>query len=75
MTINKIDKNQKELVLARIQAYSDDIEIAVGGEKSYSKQEILDNIESETEVGKEIVDIQMNYLRDLVNGNLYKLIG
>jgi len=34
----------------------------------------LDNIKMETEVGKEIVEIQMNYLRDLVNGNLYKLL-
>jgi hypothetical protein len=72
--MDKINKDQKELVLARIQSYSDDVEITIGNEKSYSKEELIQNVESETDIGKEIVEIQMNYLRDLVNGNIYKLL-
>ena len=68
------DRNEKELVLARVRAYSDDFELSIGGKGTFSKDKIVENIEEETEMGKEIVEMQMEYLRDLVSGNIYKIL-
>lgn len=71
----RIKQAEKEVVLARVKAYDDDYEVSVGSKGTFNKDELLENIEKETEIGKEIVQIQMEYLRDLVNGNIYKLIN
>ena len=70
----RTDKNEKEIILARVRAYTDDFELSIGGKGTFSRDEIVENIEKETDVGKEIIEMQMEYLRDLVNGNIYKIL-
>ena len=69
-----INRNEKEIILARVRAYSDDFELSIGGKGTFSRDEIVENIEKETDVGKEIIETQMEYLRDLVSGNIYKIL-
>lgn len=67
----EIDEDIKNLVLARIMASSDDLRIAIGSVE-YTKNEIISNIKSQNKIGKEIMDIQMEYLRDLASGAIYQ---
>lgn len=67
----KLLEEMKQLVLARIKASSDDLEVSLGTQK-YTKQEILKSIQKGDEVGLEIIDIQMEFLRDLASGEMYK---
>ncbi|RLC34398.1 hypothetical protein DRH14_03120 [Candidatus Shapirobacteria bacterium] len=67
-------KKEKETVWARVQAYGDDFELSIGGSGVLSKEDLLRNIRDETKIGKQIIRIQMEYLRDLVNGNIYKML-
>lgn len=67
-------KKEKETVWARVQACGDDFELSIGGSGVLSKEDLLRNIRDETKIGKQIIRIQMEYLRDLVNGNIYKML-
>ncbi len=68
----EVQEDIKKLVLARILSASDDLKIAIGSTE-YTKKEMLENIEEENEVGKEIIEIQMEYLRDMAEGAIYQI--
>lgn len=63
----------KKLVIARIRAVSDELGIVIGSTK-YSKEEILQSVEEGDELGKEVIEIQMDYLRDMAEGAIYKTV-
>ena len=60
----------RELVLARVKAIPRDVRISVGSNE-YTRDELIENIERGSEVGHEIEEIQMEYLRDLASGVIY----
>ncbi len=61
----------KKLVLARIMAASDDLRIAIGS-KEYKKIDMINSVKAGDEIGKEIMNIQMEYLRDMAQGAIYQ---
>lgn len=73
MTMEKknIQEDIKKLVIARINALSDDLGIIIGNKK-YTKKEILDSIEKGDKTGQEVINAQMEYLRDMASGAIYE---
>jgi hypothetical protein len=73
---NQLDKEKQEairrLVIERIKASSDDLSIMIGGKGNYSKAELIKSVEEGTEVGKQIMDIQMDFLKAMAEGKIYK---
>lgn len=67
----ELQEDIKKLVLARIKAASDDLSISIGSTE-YTKGEILKSVEKGDEIGKEIIEIQMEYLRDMAAGTIYQ---
>ena len=67
----RIQDEKKELVLARLRATSKDLGISIGS-TNYSRGELLKRVEKEDEIGREIVEIQMEYLRDMAQGKIYE---
>ena len=67
----KINNDLKDLVIARIEAYSNDVGLIIGADKHYSKSELVDNVKNETELGRQIIGIQLEYLQDIIKGNIY----
>lgn len=69
------DKETREdiraLVRERIKAASDELEISIGS-KTYSKSDILRSLEKEDDLGWEIIEIQMEYLKDMAQGAIYQ---
>lgn len=61
----------KELVVARINALSDELEISVGGE-NITKEEILKSVEVGNELGQEVIEMQLKFLRDMAEGKIYQ---
>lgn len=72
------EKNDKEnyirnLVIARIKAVPDNLSLVVGsGGGRYTKDEIIKNIEEGSELGKEIIDEQIEFLRKMAEGKIYQ---
>lgn len=67
-----IDKDLKNLVMSRLETMPDDIEISVGDLGSFSKIDLIAGVEAETEVGKKMIEIELRFMRDLINGQLYQ---
>lgn len=77
--MNDIDFNQldqetlqdmQKLVLARLRASSDDLTISIGSTE-YNKKEMLESVEKIDDLGKEIIEAQIEYLRDMASGAIY----
>lgn len=63
-------EEMKKIVIARIKTSSDDLMITIG-DKDYNKQDALKSVEDGDEVGLEIIDTQMEFLRDMAKGSFY----
>ncbi|HUV47117.1 MAG TPA: hypothetical protein VMW29_03205 [Candidatus Bathyarchaeia archaeon] len=61
----------KRLVIERIKAGSRDLRIAVGS-KTFNKTSILQSIQKEDSFGRQIVEAQISYLKDLASGKIYQ---
>ena len=71
----KNDKDNKEeikqLVIARLDSIPPDVSISVGSEGKFNKWELITQIENDTEIGKKMVKLELEYLRNLKEGNYY----
>lgn len=61
----------KEIVLARIGTMPDTISIAIGSDQ-LGRKELVQHVQKEDEIGKQIMDMELEYLRDLASGAIYK---
>ena len=66
------DEDIRQLVIARLKASSSDLKVSIGGEGKFSKEDLIKNVEEGTDIGQKIIDIQMEYLRDLASGKIYQ---
>lgn len=77
--MNKEDKQKtedlKKLVVARLDTLPPSVKISVGSEGSFDKKQLIQQIENNTEIGRKIVEIELEYLRRLKEGILYASIG
>jgi len=73
MKNNSISQTEKELVIARLETYPNNIGTLIGNNKPYSKKDLIDNITQNTDIGRQIVNIELTYLRDLASGKIYDI--
>lgn len=59
----KISNDDWEIVLHRVQAMPAHIKLAIGGHDSLSREDLISHIKAKDDVGKRVVEMQMNYLR------------
>lgn len=71
-TISTEDIAQKlrELVLERLKRMPEDMEMSIG-DLDYSKTELLNHVSEGDEIGKEVVNMQIEFLQDLASGSIY----
>ncbi len=71
-----LNKEVKRVVLARIDAqFPSNYRLAIGSFGTFSKQEIMEHINKEDEVGKQIVASHLLFLKALINGQFTKAIA
>jgi hypothetical protein len=73
--MKKVDKDLKKIVLASIESYDDDWSLSIGGNGTFNKSEILNEVENESEIGQKVVMAQKEYTEALVNGKIFKMIN
>lgn len=57
------DNDEMELVLARIKTMPDHIQVNMGGGESYDKDKLIAEIKSCSDLGKEVIESELEYLR------------
>lgn len=74
MTQKITDEEIRSLVVERLKSISDESSLMIGGNTILSKSEMINSVKRGDDTGKEIVDMQMTYLRDLASGKLMENI-
>lgn len=70
-----IEEKEKELIIARLEVVSPEFSFSVGSEsKSFSKSELIEEINRNTEIGKDFVKAQFELLRALKDGSLMNVL-
>ena len=62
----------KELVIARLQTLPDSKGISIGSFGEFTKEQLIERVQSGDEVGEKIIQVEMNFLRALKDGILYE---
>ncbi len=68
----KKEEEMKELVIARLKTMSSDKKLSIGSAGDFTRDELIDHVGKEDELGKKIVEVQMEYLRLLKEGIFYE---
>lgn len=69
----KLEEDIKKLVIERIRASSDSLELIVGGNEKLTKEQLIASVSENDETGKEIVRAQMEFLKAMASGGLFEI--
>ncbi len=56
-------KEEKDIVIARLQTMPPSLKLSIGGDGTFTKEQLIENVEKETKVGEFIVKVYMDNLR------------
>ena len=72
--LNKRNREQiQKIVIARLNTIPKDIEISVGATQ-YTREQLSKFVKEGNEIGNQLMEIQLRYLRDLSSGKIYQLL-
>lgn len=66
-----VEEELKQLVIQRLKATSDELNILIGNEGDFTKEELIRRVESGDKIGKEVVESEIEFLKALTEGKIY----
>jgi len=74
--VDKITEEMKQLVIARIEAQiSPNLRLSIGSDGSLGKDEMIERVQKGDEVGKQIIQVHLNFLRAQATGQLVSALN
>ena len=64
------DEEIRKLVVERLKTFPSGKKMSIGSEGNFSKEELINHVESEDRIGRKIIEIQLTYLQSLKKGIL-----
>lgn len=71
-TEEKISKDLKELVIARLDVLPKDKKISIGSSGEFTTEELILRVRKGDEIGKKIIKLELEFLKALKDGILLK---
>ena len=68
MSNDKISEDIKQLVILRLETLPSDKKISIGSYGDFRKEELIAHVEKEDEIGKKMVEVELEFLRALKKG-------
>ena len=65
------DEELKKLVIERLKTSSDELNVVIGNVGDFTRDELIKNIEAGNEIGKEIVESEIEFLKAIIEGKIY----
>ncbi len=65
-----ISQGIRELVIARLEVLPEDRKISIGAEGEFSKNELIRHVEAGDEIGRQITELELEFLRGLAQGKI-----
>ncbi len=69
---NGLDKDIKELVKARLNVLPKNVSVSIGQEGTYSRDELIDHVNKEDNIGQKVTQVEMEFLQAIKTGELYE---
>ena len=66
------EKEIIDLVVARLQNLPSNKDISIGSSGEFTKDQLIDHVKNDDEVGKKMVAIEMDFLRSMKDGIFYE---
>lgn len=66
-----VEEELKQLVIQRLKATSDELNIVIGNEGDFTREELIRRVESGDKIGKEVVESEIEFLKALTEGKIY----
>ncbi len=63
-----VDEDLKKLVIARLEVLSPDKKISIGSIGEFTKQQLIESVKNEDEIGKKMMQIELEFLQALKEG-------
>ncbi|PIS39226.1 MAG: hypothetical protein COT33_03050 [Candidatus Nealsonbacteria bacterium CG08_land_8_20_14_0_20_38_20] len=61
----------KEVVIYKLEMFSPDKRFSIGShEKGFTRDELIEEVRKETEIGKKVIEVELTFLRALKDGTL-----
>jgi len=57
----------KKIIIERLKTVPDEFKLVIGSHGTFSKEQMIEEVLEDSDVGKKIVEIQLDYLRSLKN--------
>lgn len=71
LDLNEEEKEQlKKIVLARLNVMPKDVSVTIGSE-NLTREELVKHVQSEDEVGKQMIEMELEFLKDMASGAIY----
>ena len=67
----KITKDVKELIKARLNVLPANINISIGSEGAFSRDELIKRVDCEDKIGRKMIQVDMEFLQSLKKGGIY----
>lgn len=68
----KIRKEIKDLVIARLGILPSGKKISIGSSGEFTKEQLIDHVEKEDDIGEKITEIELAYLQAIKEGIFYE---
>jgi len=68
---NQQKQHLKKIALARTQVMPDDVNVFIGG-TGLTREELTKHINREDKIGKQLMMLELNFLRDLASSTIYQ---
>jgi len=70
MSERETSKDIKELVIARLDVLPPGKKVSIGSVGEFDKNELIEHVRKDDEIGQKIIEVELNYLRALKEGTL-----
>jgi len=67
----EIEKELREIVVARLNTISPNKKISIGSVGDFKKDELIEHIKKNDDIGRKIVEVELSFLRAQKEGLLY----
>ncbi len=68
---DKVEKDKKELVIARLMVLPSNRKIAIGSHGAYTPKELIAHVEKSDAIGKKVVQIELAFINATIEGKIY----
>ncbi len=63
MNVEGADEEIRKLVVARLSVLSSDMQISIGSEGTFSRDELIEHVNASDDIGRKIEEIELEWIR------------